>query len=705
MRIRSAIAAFWTRRDTVQAWRSELCVVVGVILVSALFGFVYLDRWGDPPKAGYRFWADPAVGVAMGKGLSKPAPESAPEIEEFLAKKRPGVDLSSIPPDCPVKEYGRGSGRRAYLYLINTVGWSWAWFGMSWKVLLPLHAVFWGATCACVYGLFRLGANRFLSLLGTLLFLLGPNHLVISALLRDYAKAPFILGCILLMGILLKKGRTPRIVLLIAASIGVVAGIGIGFREDVQICLVPAALMLTLFLPRQEWRPILVRVAAVLVMAAVYVGTGWPILKAMNEGSGGTAHPIAGGLAKPCAAQMQVISTDYQMVPVFNDGFIASTIQSFAHANLKVPERIPYSSLRYNEMGMEMLKRYAVHFPADCLRRVWASIAVTALKTPFLYGDPEFRTNPFIDRYAPWLLRIYWPLQSIMPGIILAILLIALFRDLRLGLGLLFLFVYFTAYPVLQFHYRHLFHLGFLYWWFPAVLLQIVGSRVWQFAKDGSWKRPPVAFRWPEKIPWKSILPPVAVLAMVLVGVAGAYEIAWQVQQARYVQLMTRYETVPLQALETEVSPDTRDGFPWTRLHPKALFPAECSENERLWKIRNCYLVAEFQGCPVPIPIYCMYNKKDRPSDFSAEYSVIPAKNLAEKNRFFIPIYDDIHSDTATVQESHFLGLSIPEAAFPYFRGLYKAELGDYELPLFISVPEDWRSRPTPHLQGAPRKP
>lgn len=701
-----ALRRFWALKDAPRPWVCELCIVLAVVLVSAAFGYVYLDRWGDPPKHAYRFWADASSGVALGKGLGQPDPARVPEIEEFLAKKRDHVDLDKVSADCPVKEDGIGSGRRVYLYLIKTVGWTWAWLGMSWKSLLPLHAVFWGATCGCVYGLFRLGANRLLAAVGTALFVLGPNHLVASALLRDYVKAPFILGCILLMGLLLKKGSSPRIVLWASAGIGALAGIGIGFREDVLICLFPAVLVLVLFLPRQRRRPVLVRVAAVLLMACVFCISAWPILKAMREGSANSAHAIAGGLSSACSSQMRTASSNYQMLPVFNDGFIAASFRAYARSNLKISEPIPYGSALYKKAGFRLLGRYVCYFPADCARRVWASIAVTTLKTPFLYGDPEFRTNAFIGRCAPLLLRLYWPLQGILPYIVVLVLLLIMLRDLRMGLGAILLFLYFTAYPVLQYQYRHSFHLGFLYWWFPAVLIQTAGSslgRLVSLGRAGFQKGCPVCFRCPQGVARQPIFRVVAILG-VLITAVGAYGVAWRVQQYHYVRLLERYDTSKLEPIKTDINSTIHDGCPSVLLQPKDLFPVEFSEEERHTNVRACYLVAEFQGCPAPIPLYCAYDDREWNSNFSDEYRVIPAKTNSERTRFFIPIYEGLDARLGQRPGSHFLGLSIPGGAAPYFVGLYRAELADYELPLFVSVPEDWRTQPTPHLESVARK-
>lgn len=686
-------------------WFFELSIVLAIVLVGAVFGYVYLDRWGDPPQHAYRFWADAASGVALGKGLGQPDPVQAPEIEEFLAKKREYADLAKVPADCPVREYSIGSQRRAYLYLIHGVGWAWAWLGMSWKVLLPLHAIFWGATCGCVYGLFRLGVNRLLAVLGTALFVLGPNHLAVSALLRDYAKAPFILGCIFLMGLLLKKGRSPRIVLSAAAGIGALAGVGIGFREDVQVCLLPALLVLIFLLPRQPIRPVWTRVSAVLIMAAVYCGTGWPIIETMRQGSGNTSHAIAGGLSRACSSQMGVDSPDCQLLPVFNDGFIAATFQSYAHFNLKRPDRIPYASPVYTKVGLRLLAQYACHFPADCLRRIWASIASTTIKTPFLYGDPGFRSNAFIGQCAPQLLRLYWPLQGRLPCIILLVFVLIAVRDLRMGLGFLLLFAYFTAYPVLQYQYRHFFHLGFLFWWFPALLIQAVGGHLARWIRERSWWTALACLHWPDAALRRSLLRLVAVAVALLLGAAAAYETAWRIQQYQYARLMASYEANPLQPVDTEMSKETYGGFTCIRLHPKTLFAKESSANERLWRLRACYLVVEFQGCPASIPIYCAYDKEDWAWDFSGECRVPPTHSVAGRTRLFIPVYDVLQPDANPAEESHFLGLDVPEAAIPYFRGLYRAELADYELPLFVSVPEDWRERPTPYLKGMARKP
>src|SRR5208282_6921531 len=68
------------------------------------------------------------------------------------------------------------------------------------------YGTFFGMTLALLYGIFRLGMGRFLSIVFTLALLVSPLHLnnLVPWIWRDYAKAPLILAIVLAMGLLVR---------------------------------------------------------------------------------------------------------------------------------------------------------------------------------------------------------------------------------------------------------------------------------------------------------------------------------------------------------------------------------------------------------------------------------------------------------------------------------------------------------------------
>jgi hypothetical protein len=83
-----------------------------------------------------------------------------------------------------------------------------------------------------IYGISRLVLNRLLSFLVALSFSASAGVYWTLPVLRDFAKVPFILALLLLMGLFIRRRMTPRLYWLLALSAGAVMGIGIVLRQQ-----------------------------------------------------------------------------------------------------------------------------------------------------------------------------------------------------------------------------------------------------------------------------------------------------------------------------------------------------------------------------------------------------------------------------------------------------------------------------------------
>src|SRR5205823_5410293 len=82
-----------------------------------------------------------------------------------------------------------------YPYLMTAAALVWRARGsMSWNALTPLFAAEYGLTLVAAYGIFRIGIGRVMSVVATLALLVSAIHLAFLPYLRDYSKAPFVLG-------------------------------------------------------------------------------------------------------------------------------------------------------------------------------------------------------------------------------------------------------------------------------------------------------------------------------------------------------------------------------------------------------------------------------------------------------------------------------------------------------------------------------
>ena len=125
------------------------------------------------------------------------------------------------------------------MYLELTVALIWKITGVSWSRLAILHGILFGLVSALSYGLFRLGLTKLFSLLGSVPVFMSTSSLDLVPHLRDYAKGPFLLGVMLIMGVLVLQPMSGRRVVAFSGLAGAVVGFGLGFRTDLIIAVLP----------------------------------------------------------------------------------------------------------------------------------------------------------------------------------------------------------------------------------------------------------------------------------------------------------------------------------------------------------------------------------------------------------------------------------------------------------------------------------
>ena len=92
-----------------------------------------------------------------------------------------------------------------------------------------IYGILFGIVISISYCIFRLGMGRFLSFICAVGFSTSPIHLynLIPSLLRDYAKAPFILFFVLIVGIAVTTSLNRNKLFILSAIAGVVIGLGL----------------------------------------------------------------------------------------------------------------------------------------------------------------------------------------------------------------------------------------------------------------------------------------------------------------------------------------------------------------------------------------------------------------------------------------------------------------------------------------------
>ena len=188
-----------------------------------------------------------AVAFACGRGFVDLGTEPSPAVAAFLQKKIDRISCDDIPSNAPASP--PNFTQALYRYMTLSAGLTWRLLGISWMNLAVLLGLLYAVSAVAVYGVFRLAMNRASAAAGALILTVSPLQLRFLPELRDYAKAPFILTLILMLGLLVARPFTPRRLLALAMGYGAIMGIGFGFRNDLLINVLPFIVTVALFLP------------------------------------------------------------------------------------------------------------------------------------------------------------------------------------------------------------------------------------------------------------------------------------------------------------------------------------------------------------------------------------------------------------------------------------------------------------------------
>ncbi|MCC6143173.1 MAG: hypothetical protein IT368_05135, partial [Candidatus Hydrogenedentes bacterium] len=491
-------------------WRVAGCEF---LRVSALFstafviGAIYVSTWGGPPE----FWQQvfgPAVMTACGHGYTNPMMSEVPELEDFLYLRSDSFDCANIPTDVtllpqdtsgmtydeiqayhPLQQFpGWTQWQRFHRYLVLSVALMFALFGVAWQSLTPLYALLYGTTNALGYGIFRLGMGPRFATLFTVLLMTSPVHLQQLPQLRDYSKAPFFFALILVAGWIVKRPLPLRVQLPLAAAVGLFAGLGLGFRQDVSIAAALFCGLVAFFSPgtiKETWRK---RGAVIAVFIAAFAVLGWPILQVLSRVNNAT-HDTIIGFTKYCDQRLGVEAPLYDFGDPFLDEYVRAILMGYAHRTTGRTEVFRHYSPDYDAAGKAYFREMALTFPADLIIRGYASVlrTVDELQISTADGIPRGITNQFLARL--WQLR-RWALDA-LPGagryhVALLLLCIAAINP-RAAAALFCSILLLAGYPALRFSERHAFHMEIIALFAAGFLLHglfVVTKAAWLHRRE-----------------------------------------------------------------------------------------------------------------------------------------------------------------------------------------------------------------------------
>ena len=624
----------------------------------------YLGKW-DEREFYQRYLARAVItacGVDQGVVVERPGPEvinstfpalsDIPVLDDFLNLRTESLSCDELP-------RGRITLVRTHLqrlerYLHLTITLFWRLGGLSWHALEPLFGLFFGLVTGLTYGIFRLGMSRSLAVLGVVAFL--PLHLPYLSHFRDYAKAPFFLATILLLGTIATRPLRKGTLYWLSAAAGIIVGLGLGFRHDLMLCIPPFFLALC-FLPRSEASLLRPKVMAGLIFLASLGVAYSPILvdRLSNAYSDAGAHHIRQGLGHKFTDELGVRDSLYEWSPKYSDAW--PHIQTRVYARFVQKRKEPIGgplSKEYNEVGVAFLRDVIRQHPADILIRFYASI-LKLVKFPFLLGIG---------------------------------LLVLGSRNPRLAIFLCLLTAYFTGYPALQFSERHYFHLTFVHLWifgWSAQWLSFHGLRLARLALSGSERR-----GWTTEVErfsnwWVESRKRVAFLALGgLVMILVPLYVLRVFQHGALGSGFEEYARADLEKLEMSVDEPAAEV-----VLVEGFGSAQLVRLPSIWELAVGYLVAEFSAanCSLTsVPITVRYQAGAQ-HDFSRtlDVKVTPTGH----SRIYVPIYSRV---TGAYGNSLFEGIELPKHALACLTAMYRIPDLDAFPPLVaLNLPADWR--------------
>lgn len=381
--------------------------------------------------------------------------------------------------------------------------------GLAW-----FQSAMYAAFIALLFGVFRLGMGRVVSVLLMVPLVVSPRHLEMALAPTEYAKAPFFAGCLLGIGTLVVVPMRRIGALALAAATGVLVGLGFGFKSDVLVYAPFGALALLLF-PR----PMPHRFREALAITGAFVGAvlvaGLPILTAHFGGSQRSLLPVQvlGGMS-PGFSDQYATPALYDYGVIFDDDYVTAQINSFNQRVNGANDFGLFFTTTLQRGATDLVLALGRTFPADFLLRTYAAV-----------------------------LQV---LQFVPAGALIALgVWVGLCRsDRRLALFVLFTLLFMVGYVSLVFAPKHYFHLEFVPWWFAGVFVSGAVSRL------GGHRNRGVDNLHVPALPWSAVAIQLIVVAMV----AGGLLLALRAYQSRHVgQLVEAYlepsrlEPLPLQ--------------------------------------------------------------------------------------------------------------------------------------------------------------
>jgi len=297
-------------------WRNiDWILVLAFLAAGFAIGHHFLFDFGVTDFA--QQWMPATVMWACGHGLFDPI-NSPPTLTSFLRMNLLNFNCDDL--IAVERADHAGVTMNSYLYLGYTAAAFWRLSGVSYISLAPLLGILYGAYITGCFVLLRLSFNRWLAAFASVALLVSPVAILMLRNMRDFAKAPFIIWVLVLLVLAVRVQRL-RPLLIIAGLLGLVVGIGLGFRPDLKLIALLGAGVLAFGLDRAAlhlWS----RISALGIFVGLVAVLGLPVAaKGVNSG-----YFALQGAAEPFRAFIGVTKPSYDLGYLYFDSYNFTTI-------------------------------------------------------------------------------------------------------------------------------------------------------------------------------------------------------------------------------------------------------------------------------------------------------------------------------------------------------------------------------------------
>jgi hypothetical protein len=665
-------------------------VDIALLLMSLAMGAVagwlapiQLVAGGGRPAFFYQTEFGPAVATVCGFGFRAFAPAPA-ALQAFLRQEVDHFSCDQIPSGASTIPPGAFAAISRYLEL--SVAAVWAVRGISWQAIDVLYPVFGATVAGVLYGLFRLGTSPPVAWLGTLLVVFSPLHLTYLPGLRDYAKAPFLLAVLLLMGWMVCGEVRVRRLAVLSLAAGLVLGVGLGFRNDLLLAIGPLMVTLIGLVPSgYSYRQ---RLMCVGVCAGTFLVVGAPIIVAYHAGNN-SGHVAVLGLMSPFETRLGVEPGPYELGHLYKDGYVATMVSSEFDRIHGGGRLLGIGSAEYDEATMELLRRVAWLTPADLVVRAYAAV-LAVLRAPFL---PQRSRLPVANLWG-WLnwhgvrSALTGRLAPVAPAVAALVVTAIAFWRWKASLALLMVLCVFVGGTALQFHPRHYFYLEFIGWWMILTAMSAAARLAF-----GRWKRrarqgEPASIR--HRVLPARWAPGLVVLLSTGLAFPVVLEASRWYQQRELRAMFNSYLDAPSSPVAFRLA-NRDNGRVAVEIDGSAFV-----DGGSLSTVATALLRFDFGGpeCGfAAFPVAMLYRSSNPVGDFSASWT--PPSVPATRRSVFVPAYHLTFMSRSEAVSAEFAGLELSESQAHCLADVRQVR-NITRLPVLFSVSlaDDWTSSP-----------